>query len=60
MQNNRSDPSAVRGDPNLSKQALREEADLRRCVESLQCTICELIIENERLRQCLAAEQILT
>jgi hypothetical protein len=59
MQNNRSDPSVVPGDPKLYKQALLKETDLQRCIESLQCIICDLLIENERLRQYLAVEQIL-
>jgi hypothetical protein len=59
MQNNRSGPPTVPGDPKLSKQALLKETDLQRCIESLQCIICDLLIENERLRQYLAAEQIL-
>jgi hypothetical protein len=59
MQNNRSDPSAVSGDPKLSDQALPKETDLHRCIESLQCIICDLLIENERMRRYLAAEQII-
>jgi hypothetical protein len=51
MQNNRSDPSAVPGDPTLSDQTLLNETDLQRCIESLQSIICDLLIENERLRQ---------
>jgi hypothetical protein len=54
MQNNRSDSSAMPGDPNLSEQALLEETDLRRCIESLQWIICDLLSENEKLRQLLA------
>jgi hypothetical protein len=54
MQNNRSDPSAVRGDPKISERALLEEPDLRRCIESLQWIICDLLSENEKLRQLLA------
>jgi hypothetical protein len=56
MQNNRSDPSAVPGDPNLSARALLEETDLRRCIESLQWIICDLLSENEKLRQLLAGD----
>ncbi len=41
-----------------SEQALRKEADLTRCVESLQRIICDLLIENEKLRQEVAAEQV--
>jgi hypothetical protein len=59
MQNNRSDPSAVPENPKLSEQALLKEIDLRRCIQSLQRIICDLLIENERLRQYLVAEQIL-
>jgi hypothetical protein len=51
MQNNPSDPSAVPGDPTLTDQALLNETDLQRCIESLQSIICDLLIENERLRQ---------
>jgi hypothetical protein len=58
MQNNRSDPSAVSRDPKLSDQARPKETDLQRCVESLQGIICDLLIENERLRQYLDTEQI--
>jgi hypothetical protein len=54
MQNNRRDPSAMPGNPNLSEQALLEEPDLRRCIESLQWIICDLLSENEKLRQLLA------
>jgi hypothetical protein len=54
MRNNRSDPSAVPGNPNLSERALLEEPDLRRCIESLQWIICDLLSENEKLRQLLA------
>jgi hypothetical protein len=59
MQNNRSDPSAVPENPKLSEQALLKEIDLQRCIQSLQRIICDLLIENERLRQYLVAEQIL-
>ncbi|HEY4050692.1 MAG TPA: hypothetical protein VGM27_27820 [Acidobacteriaceae bacterium] len=58
MQNNLSDPSAVLRDPKLSEQALLKEIDLQGRIESLQCIIRDLLIENERLRQQLAAEQI--
>jgi hypothetical protein len=51
MQNNRSDPPALPGDPRLTEQALLKETDLQRCIEALQCIICDLLIENERLRQ---------
>jgi hypothetical protein len=54
MQNNWSDPSAVPGDPNLSERTLLEEPDLQRCIESLQWIICDLLSENEKLRQLLA------
>ena len=59
MENNRSDPSAEPGGPNLSERALLEETDLRRWIESLQWIICDLLSENEKLRQLLVAEQIL-
>jgi hypothetical protein len=58
MQNNRSDPSAVPEDPKLCEPSLLKATDLQRCIESLQCMICDLLIENERLRQHQAAEQI--
>jgi len=54
MQNNRSDSRAVPAGPNLSKRAIVEQTDLRRCVESLQWIICDLLSENEKLRQLLA------
>jgi len=56
MQNNRSVPSAAPGGSKPSEQALMKESDLLRCIESLQCIICDLLIENEKLRQHLAAE----
>jgi hypothetical protein len=51
MQNHRSAPSAVPGDPKLTDHTLLKETDLQRCIEALQCIICDLLIENERLRQ---------
>lgn len=54
MQNNRSDPSGVPGDANPSERALLTETDLQRCIESLQWIICDLLSENEKLRQLLA------
>jgi hypothetical protein len=54
MQNNRSDSRAVPAGPNLSERAIVEQTDLRRCVESLQWIICDLLSENEKLRQLLA------
>ena len=54
MQNNRSDSPAVPAGPNLSERAIVEQTDLRRCVESLQWIICDLLSENEKLRQLLA------
>jgi hypothetical protein len=48
MQKNRSDPSA------MSERILLEESDLRRCIESLQWIICDLLSENEKLRRLLA------
>jgi hypothetical protein len=59
MQSNRSDPSAVCGEPKPSEHTLLKETDLQRCIESLQCIICDLLVENERLRQGLGAGQIL-
>ena len=58
MQNNRSEPSAVPGDPKLTEQTLLKETDLQRRIESLQCIICDLLIENEELRLRLADKQI--
>jgi hypothetical protein len=57
MQSNRSDPPIVPGDPKLSEQALLKETDLQRCIESLQRVICDLLIENEKLRQNLDADK---
>jgi hypothetical protein len=57
MQNNRSDPSAVPGDPNLSEPALLPETDLQRCVESLQWIICDLLSENEKLRRAVTGRK---
>jgi hypothetical protein len=54
MQNNRSDPPAVPTDRNLSERAPLEDANLQRCIESLQWIICDLLFENEKLRQLLA------
>ena len=54
MENKQSDPSAKPRGPNLSERALPEETDLRRCVESLQWIICDLLSENEKLRRLLA------
>jgi hypothetical protein len=51
MQNNRSDPSAVPGDLKPTDRTLLKETDLQRCIESLQRIICDLLIENEKLRQ---------
>jgi len=59
MQDNRPDPSALPRDAKLSELVLLKETDLQRCIESLQCIICDLLIENERLRQCSIAEQTL-
>ena len=54
MQNNRSDSPAVPAGPNPSEWAHMEEIDLRRCIESLQWIICDLLSENEKLRQLLS------
>ena len=59
MQSSRSDPSIMPGAPKLSEQALLKETDLQRCIESLQCIVCDLLIENEELRQHLGAKQII-
>jgi hypothetical protein len=58
MQIKRSAPSAAPENPKRSEQAILKETDLRRSIESLQSIICGLLIENEKLRQCMAAEQI--
>ena len=58
MRNNRSDPSPVPGDPKLTDQTLLKEADLQRRTEVLQCIICGLLVENEKLRQRLVVESI--
>lgn len=54
MQNSRSDPPVGPAERNLSQRALLEEANLQRCIESLQWIICDLLFENEKLRQLLA------
>ena len=54
MQDNRADPSAVPADRNSCERAFLEEANLQRCIESLQWIICDLLFENEKLRQLLA------
>ncbi len=59
MQSDRSDPSAMPGDAELIEETLLKETNLQRCIESLQRIICDLLIENEKLRQRLATEQIL-
>lgn len=58
MQNSRSDSSAMPEDPSLSERTLLEETDLRRCIESLQWIICDLLSENEKLRQLLAGGRL--
>ena len=58
MHNNRSDPPAMPENPNLSERTLLEEPDLRRCIESLQWIICDLLSENEKLRQLLAGGRL--
>ena len=50
MQNDRLDPSAISRDRKLTEQILLKEIDLQRCIESLQRIVCDLLIENERLR----------
>jgi hypothetical protein len=59
MQSNRSDPSTVSGDHKLTEQALLKESDLQQCIGRLQHIICDLLIENEKLRQRLTAKQTL-
>jgi hypothetical protein len=58
MQNSRSDSSAMPEDPSLLELTLLEETDLRRCIESLQWIICDLLSENEKLRQLLAGGRL--
>jgi hypothetical protein len=53
MQDNWADPSAVPPDCDSSERAFLEEANLQRCIESLQWIICDLLFENEKLRQVL-------
>ena len=50
MQNNRSTLSAASGDSKPAEQTLLTETDRQRRIESLQRIICDLLIENERLR----------
>ncbi|GGG90347.1 hypothetical protein GCM10011586_00940 [Silvibacterium dinghuense] len=57
MHSDQSDSSCVPKAPKLFKQALLEETDLQRCIESLQCIICDLLIENEKLRQLVVADK---
>ena len=59
MQSNRSDPSALPGDHKLSEQALLKETDLQRRIESLQCIISDLLIENEKAATTSGCGQIL-
>ena len=47
------------GDPKVSEPALPKDADLQQCIESLRCIICDLLVENERLRQLLTADKLL-
>ena len=60
MESSRSDASIVPRDPKLSEQPFRKETDLRRCIESFQSIICDLLIENEKLRQHVGAEKFLS
>ena len=55
MESNRSERSIVPGDPNPSEHAILKETDLQRCIECLQSIICDLLVENEKLRQHLDA-----
>ena len=59
MEDSRSGPPMVPGDLKPPEQTLLKETDLRRCIESLQRFICDLLIENETLRQRLAAAKSL-
>jgi hypothetical protein len=54
MQSNPSDPCTAPRDPELSEQALVTDTDLQRCIQSLQYIVCDLLIENEKLRRYLA------
>ena len=56
MENNRSDPSTVPEDPKLCEQVLLKATDLQRRIESFQHIICDLLSENEKLRQHLVVE----
>jgi len=58
MQNNWPDPPAVPAERNLSGRELLEEANLQRCIDSLQWIICDLLSENEKLRQLLARRHL--
>lgn len=60
MQSNPSDPCAAPRDPKLSEQALVTETDLQRCIQSLQYIVCDLLIENEKLRRCVATAKFRT
>jgi hypothetical protein len=51
VQNNRSDSPTVPGNLKPTEQTFLKETDLQRRIESLQRIICDLLIENERLRQ---------
>lgn len=57
MHSNPSDSPTVSRDPNLSEQTLLKEADLQRCIDSLQLIVCDLLIENEKLRQHLVTDK---
>ena len=60
MLGSRSDASIVLGGPKQAAQTHPKEGDLQRCVESLQVIICDLLIENEKLRQHLIADKFLS
>jgi hypothetical protein len=55
MRNNLSGPSTAPVDLKLTEQTLLKETDLQRCIDSLQYIICDLLIENEKLRQHVVA-----
>jgi hypothetical protein len=60
MHSNRSGSSTVPGDPKLAARTLLTEADLQQRIESLQFIICDLLVQNEKLRQHLVADKFLS
>lgn len=57
MHSNPSDSPTMPRDPKLSERTLLKEADLQRCIDSLQLIVCDLLIENEKLRQHLVTDK---